>query len=113
LSLLRYYRFNDHLVWVLVVGLVLLVTAMDEPLGRVGANAVVFMGALYALRGAAVVVFISGGVSLIGYVVTGVGLLLVPAMLLGGALVIGVGDTWLDVRGRVAEITTDKDALEE
>jgi len=113
LSLLRYYRFNDHLVWVLVVGLVLLVTGMDEPLGRVGANAVVFMGALYALRGAAVVVFISGGVSLIGYVVTGVGLLLVPGILLGGALVIGVGDTWLDVRGRVAEITTDKDALEE
>ena len=105
LSPLKDFRFNDQLVWVFVGGLLLLVIRVGEPLGRVGANAVVFIGALCALRGAAVVVFLSGGVSLIGFFVTAVGLLLVPTVVLGGALVIGLGDIYLDVRGRVAELT--------
>ena len=46
----------------------------------------------------------SGGVSLIGFFVTVVGLLLVPTLVFGGALVIGLGDIYLDVRGRVAEL---------
>ena len=103
---LKDFRFNDQLVWVFVGGLLLLVTRVGEPLGRVGANAVVFMGALCALRGAAVVVFIRGGVSLIGFVVLAVALF-VPVLgplLLIGALVIGLGDVYLDVRGRVAEL---------
>lgn len=101
---LKEFRFNDQLVWVFVGGLLLLVTRAGEPLGRVGANAMVFMGALFALRGAAVVVFISGGVSLVGLLVVTVGLVLVPALVLSGALVIGIGDVYLDVRGRVAEL---------
>lgn len=105
LGRLKDFRFNDQLVWVFVGGLLLLVTRAGEPLGRVGANAVVFMGALCAVRGAAVVVFVSGGVSLIGFFVVAVGLVLVPALVLGGALVIGLSDVYLDVRGRVAELT--------
>jgi len=104
LSPLKDFRFNDQLIWMFVGGLLLLFTRLGEPLGRVGANAVVFMGALCALRGAAVVVFMSGGVSLIGFVVMAVGLLLVPQLVLGGALVIGLGDIYLDVRGHVAEL---------
>ena len=45
---LKDFRFNDQLVWVFVGGLLLLVTRMGEPLGRLGANAVVFIGALCA-----------------------------------------------------------------
>jgi hypothetical protein len=40
---LRDFRFNDHLVWVFIVGLVLLVTPWEDVLARVGANTVVFM----------------------------------------------------------------------
>ncbi len=101
---LKDFRFNDQLVWLFVGGLLVLVTRAGEPIARVGANAVVFMGALCALRGAAVVVFMRGGVSLIGFFVTAVGLLLVPWLVLGGALVIGLGDIYLDVRGRMAEL---------
>ena len=104
---LKDFRFNDQLVWIFVGGLLLLVTRVGEPLGRVGANAVVFMGALFVLRGVAVVVFMSGGGSLIGFFVVVVGLVLVPPLVplvLGGALVIGLGDVYLDVRGRVAEL---------
>lgn len=101
LSPLRDFRFNDHLVWLFIGGVALLVIRWGGALAGVGANTVVFMGALYALRGAAVIMFLSGGLSLFGYVLVGLGLLLVPPLVLMGALVVGIGDTWLDVRSRV------------
>jgi hypothetical protein len=61
---------------------------------------VVFMGALYALRGVAVVLFLAGGVSLLGGIFLALGLLLVAPVLMTGAFVIGLGDTWLDLRAR-------------
>ena len=97
---LRDFRFNDHLVWVFIVGLLLLITQWQDVLARVGANAVVFMGALYAVRGAAVILFLSGGLSLFGYVMLAFGLIFLPPLVLTGAMVIGIGDTWLDVRRR-------------
>lgn len=97
---LREFRFNDHLVWVFILGLVLLVASWGGALGSVGANAVVFMGALYAVRGAAVIMFLSGGLSLAGYALLAFGLIFLPPLVLTGAMVIGIGDTWLDVRGR-------------
>ena len=98
---LRDFRFNDHLVWVFIAGLVLLLTPWEDVLARVGANTVVFMGALYALRGAAVILFLSGGLSLVGYVMLILGLLFLPPLVLTGAMVIGIGDTWLDVRRKL------------
>jgi len=103
---LRGFRFNDHLVWVLIGGLVLLVLRWGDALARVGSNTVVFMGALYALRGAAVFTFVSGGLSLLGYVLFALGLLVAPPVVLGVAMLIGIGDTWLDVRARASEETT-------
>ena len=105
---LKNFRFNDQLVWLFVGGLLCLLTSAGEPIARVGANAVVFMGALCVLRGAAVVVFMSGSVSLIGFVGMAAALLFVPILVplvLGGALVIGLGDIYLDVRGRMAELS--------
>ncbi len=96
------FRFNDHLVWVFIGGLVLLVVTWGGALGRVGSNAVVFMGALYALRGAAVVLFLSGGLSFLGFVLLAFGLIFVAPVLLVGAMIIGLGDTWLDIRARAA-----------
>jgi hypothetical protein len=97
---LRYFRFNDHLVWVFIGGVLLLVLRAGA-FARVGANAVVFMGALYAVRGAAVILFMSGGLSFFGYVLLVFGMLFVPPLILTGALVVGIGDTWLDVRKRL------------
>jgi hypothetical protein len=83
------------------MGLLLLVTRWEDILARVGANTVVFMGALYALRGAAVILFLSGGLSLFGYVLLAFGLVFLPPLVLTGAMVIGIGDTWLDVRRKL------------
>ena len=49
---LRDFRFNDQLVWLLVLGIILVELRWGGPLGRAGLNTVCFMGALYALRGA-------------------------------------------------------------
>lgn len=98
---LRDFRFNDHLVWVFISGMVLVLTPWEDVLVRVGANAVVFMGALYALRGAAVILFLSGGLTLFGYVMLVFGLVFLPPLVLTGAMVIGIGDTWLDVRRKL------------
>lgn len=101
----RGFRFNDHLVWVMIGGLLLLVTRWGDVLGRAGANAVVLMGALYALRGAAVFMFISGGLSLFGYVMLAVALLLAAPVVVGVLMMVGIGDTWFDVRARMRETT--------
>ena len=96
---LREFRFNDQLVWVLIAGLMVLLGSSGLP-GRIGTNAVVFFGALYALRGVAVVLFVSGGVSFLGGVLFLLGFLLVAPLVISGAFIIGLGDTWLDLRAR-------------
>jgi hypothetical protein len=102
---LRDFRFNDHLVWLLIGGLALAVVEVGEGPQRAGTNVVVFMGGLYALRGAAVVAFFGGGQSMFGLVMLTVATVLMPLAVLAGATMIGVGDTWLDLRGRARALT--------
>ncbi len=98
------FRFPDGLLWVLIGGLALLVLPLDAWSVRLGSNLVFFMGALYALRGLAVVAALVLGMgaqlpALIALSV--VGLLLYP-IVVAGTLLLGVTDTWLDLRsGRV------------
>lgn len=104
LAPMREFRFNDHLVWILVLGLMLVLAGSGTGLSRVGTNAVFFMGTLYALRGLAVFLFVSGGVSVLGAVLFVVLMTVVPVVILGTAALIGIGDTWLDLRARSAEL---------
>ena len=101
---LREFRFNDHLVWIWLVGLVMIVAPVGEVGARIGGNAVFFMGLLYILRGAAVLLSLIGGISVMMGVVGGViALLIYPllVLLLAVSLLVGLGDTWLNVRGRL------------
>lgn len=104
LGSVKNFRFNDHLIWMLVVGLFLLFTRWNEPLQRLGSNAVVFIGALCAVRGAAVIVFITGGFSVLGYAMTLLGLVIVTPIVLGGAVLIGIADIYLDFRKRSEQL---------
>jgi hypothetical protein len=99
LGALKEFRFNDQLVWILILGL-LAVLGSSGLIARFGTNAVVFMGTLYALRGVAVVLFLTGGFSLFGGILLLVGFFLVAPFFLFGAFIIGLGDTWLDLRTR-------------
>ena len=101
LGRLTEFSFPDALLWVLIAGLGLLIVPLDGWSVRLGSNLVFFMGALYALRGLAVVVALV--LSLVGtqvpvLIVLGlVGVLLYP-IVVAGTLLLGVTDTWLDLR---------------
>lgn len=97
---LRDFRFNDQLVWLAITSVILVLWGSAGVLNDVGANGLLFMSALYAVRGAAVVVFVTGGVSLTGGVLLTLGIALIPAYVVSVAMFIGLGDTWLDVRAR-------------
>jgi hypothetical protein len=103
---LREFRFSDQLVWVLVAGLVLVAIQGGDVATRIGYNALLFMGSLYALRGVGVFVFLAGGAPSWFAVVFGTlaAIFLYP-LVLTAAILVGLGDTWLDVRGRAALAT--------
>ncbi|MDG2283350.1 MAG: hypothetical protein P8L45_09525, partial [Longimicrobiales bacterium] len=83
-----------------ITGLLLVVTRLSEGAVRVGANMTVFMTALYALRGAGVVVFVNGGLSLLGILMFILGVLFAAPLVVGFAALLGIADTWLDLRAR-------------
>jgi len=110
LSPLRDFRFNDQLVWGLIIGLITLVVPSLASLRGLGANLVLFFGALYALRGLGVLAWFMSPGTFATAIITGSVLVLVPVvnviailgfMTLGvTALGLGVGDTWADWRNR-------------
>lgn len=94
--------FNDHWVWVFVAGLALLAIGGIRPPDRIALNVLVFTGLLFALRGLAVLSFLSGryrSAVYVGVAITGI---VVWPALLGAALVLGLADVWLDTRGLTA-----------
>ena len=105
---LRDFRFNDHLVWLFLIGLAMIVFGAGEGWTSGGGNAVVFMGGLYAMRGAAVLLFLSGGLTGLGFLFLIVGMLFLWPVLIPGALLVGVGDTWLDLRSKAQAIADGK-----
>ncbi|HET8655725.1 MAG TPA: DUF2232 domain-containing protein [Longimicrobiaceae bacterium] len=99
---LREFRFNDQLVWILIAGIVLLLVPVSGSLAdRVGLNALVFMAGLYALRGLGVFLFLVGGAPSFFTVFFGaMATLFLYPLVLTAAVLIGLGDTWIDVRAR-------------
>ena len=99
LAALRDFRFSDQFVWGLVIGLALIVMPGMCSLSVLGANLLVFFGALYALRGVGVALwFLSPGRVLMGFLIV---FALVFGQILGVMAVgLGVGDTWLNWRAR-------------
>ena len=108
LAPLREFRFNDHLVWLLLLGLALIVFGAGEGWTSAGGNTVVFMGGLYTMRGAAVLLFLNGGLIGLGFLLVAVGMLVLAPVLIMGALLVGVGDTWLDLRSKAEAIAAGK-----
>ncbi|TVP47855.1 MAG: DUF2232 domain-containing protein [Gemmatimonadales bacterium] len=98
---LRGFRFPDAMIWIFIAGVgIVLAAGWTEGWGRFGANLMVFVGALLALRGAAVLLVLTGGVTWFRGLLVLVGLIVAAPVLLAGALVVGLGDVWLDLRTR-------------
>ena len=99
LAPLKQFRFNDQLIWGLIVGVTLLVLPTLEQWHGAGANLTLFFGTLYAIRGLGVLsFFIAPG--WLTTVVLAFGALFFWPFYAIGAVGLGLGDTWLDWRRR-------------
>lgn len=98
---LREFRFNDQLVWILIGGLLLVLLPLSALATRAGWNALLFMAGLYALRGIGIFVFLTGGAPTLFTVVFGaLALFFLYPLVVATAVVVGLMDTWLDLRAR-------------
>jgi hypothetical protein len=110
LAPLREFRFNDQLVWGLLVGLTIRFVPTLSAFDVFGQNMLVFFGALYAVRGLGVLAWFlaPGALAVVGTV--GFAMLWAPFLnavaILGFLLLavaafgLGLGDTWADWRNR-------------
>jgi len=101
LPALREFRFNDHLVWGIVVALLVLVLPGLGALRLVGGNLATFFGGLYVARGLAVASALAAAGGLGGPLVTVVSVIATVFFLplvAFTALALGVSDTWIDWR---------------
>jgi hypothetical protein len=115
LGQLREFRFNDQLVWGLIVGLTILFLPSLESVRALGRNLLLFFGALYAVRGLGVLSWFMAPGALAVTATVGFAMLLWPVlnviaglgfMLLGiAAFGLGLGDTWADWRSRARSTT--------
>lgn len=97
---LREFRFRDDLVWVLIAGLGLVVLPLGEAALRTGSNVATFMAALYALRGAGVLLALVGTPGPVAWVLAVLTTLLLYPVVMSMVVLIGLTDTWLDLRTR-------------
>jgi hypothetical protein len=105
LAPLRQFRFSDQMVWGFISGLVIAAVPTLAGLRGLGANLLVFFGALYALRGIGVLswLFKPGWLTTVALAVT---VPLLFPLYAAGALAFGGGDTWIDWRRRPARPTS-------
>ncbi len=99
------FRFNDHLVWALVVAIALLLVPQAASWHVTAENLLLVLLSLYWLRGLAVMATALRRASplVIGVLI----LIMLPmiAFVLVGFTLLGVADTWLDFRRRMAPPT--------
>lgn len=110
LAPLRDFRFNDQLVWGLIVGLTIVFLPTLSGFELFGRNLLVFFGALYAVRGLGVLSWFLAPRVLAVAAAVGFAMLWAPFLnvvaVLGfmslalAAFGLGLGDTWADWRNR-------------
>jgi hypothetical protein len=116
LGMLRDFRFNDQLVWGLIVGLTFVFLPTLSSVRVIGRNLLVFFGALYALRGLGVLSWFMAPGTLATTASVGFAMMLVPGLnviaalgfifLAIAAFGLGLGDTWADWRSRARTPST-------
>ena len=98
------FRVSDHLLWGLVVPLIILISPAGDALNLVAVNTLLVFAIIYVTRGAAVLSWLVLSKSPLGSVA--LGLLAVAALLVlpiagSGLLLLGIVDTWIDIRRRL------------
>lgn len=105
LSRLRDFKFGDQLVWGLLAGIAIVVIPSLDGLRGLGINLIIFFGALYVLRGLGVLAWFIADRRLALAILLLLALLFTPAVGIL-ALGLGLGDTWVDWRGKARQQLT-------
>jgi hypothetical protein len=101
---LRDFKFGDQLIWGLLAGTVFAVIPALAALRGLGFNLMLFFGALYVLRGLGVLLWFIGARRLAVVALALMTLVFWPATAIL-SLTLGLGDTWIDWRGRARQVT--------
>lgn len=96
------FRFSDHLVWLVILGLVGVLFAGTSWTAGPAASLVAFGVGLYALRGSAVLATALRYAPRLFVVMLVVGGLFLLPFAVGGLALLGLADIWLDFRRRMA-----------
>lgn len=99
----REFRFRDELLWLAIIGLILVLAPFGQAAVRAGWNLLLFMGALYGLRGAAVFVALLRWPGPLGLAAGALFVVLLYPVVMAATILIGLSDTWLDLRVRRRE----------
>jgi hypothetical protein len=94
------FRFNDQLVWVVVLGVAGIVLPVPAEVHDVLANLMVIAGGLYIGRGAAITWGPIQGLPGLVLLIIAAGVLFILPVALGGWFALGLADTWVDFRRR-------------
>jgi hypothetical protein len=114
LSPLRQFRFSDQLIWGIAVGATLVLLPPFEEGRNAGLNLLLFFGALYFIRGLGIISWMNAGrrrmlvgvyasLFVLALIAPGVGSIVLAAvtqLTIIAAVVLGLGDTWIDWRSR-------------
>ncbi len=94
-------RFNDHLIWGLIGSLALTLVGGPGTMTLVASNVLFVLGALYWARGLAITRYALARLPAPPLFKVAVTAFLVLPLAFGGWLLLGVADTWLDIRRRL------------
>ena len=100
----RAFRFNDHLVWGAIFTLALLIAPLPPEAAVIAENLLILWVGLYAMRGLAIAAAVLAAGPLPLRVLTAVVAILLSPLSLGVCLALGLADTWLNIRGRLAPL---------
>lgn len=101
-SAFRDFRFNDHLVWGAIFTLGLSLLPWGDPWRRIAQNGLVVWSGLYGARGLAVTGSALRRWPLFARLLLIGSAIVVLPIALGSLILVGLADTWMDFRGRLA-----------
>lgn len=96
------FRFSDHAIWALILALALVLVPGPPVLASIGRNLLLVMLVLYVLRGLAVFRYTTERVPRRVVVALAVIAFLMLPFAAGGLTLLGLADTWIDFRRRLA-----------
>lgn len=96
------FRFTDHLIWLLIFAMIMSLIPGTVPwFADLGRNLLIVTLALYCARGAAIVRVILSRSGPIFLMLLFLAVLFLFAPVLFGCIMLGIADTWLDLRRRL------------